>query len=354
MKIILKFGTSTLIDEKGNPKMNIFEDIASTVNRLKEDHEITIVASGAAMIGSKKLGFQHRPKKIEELQVASSIGQVALMNSFIDSFDKFGINISQVLLTKNILEDRKQYLNTKMTLNLLIEKNIVPVINENDTVSTEELSYGDNDRLSAMVAQIVQADKLIIFTDTEGLFYANPEIVDNPGLVESIQYKSEQLEEILKTAGSKKGMGGFATKILASQIAGYSGIDTHITDWDSNSLELILSGRNIGTHVLPATKKIPSRKLWIGFGMVSTGTITVDNGAEEALIKNNASLLYKGIIHFSEKINKGDCITIFNTEGSSIAKGISDWNAEDIDEALKTNNSENSRPVIHKDNLIIL
>ena len=354
MKIVLKFGTSTLIDKKGVPRINIFKDIASTVNRLKEDHDITIVASGAAMIGAKKLGFKHRPKKIEELQVAASIGQVALMNSFIGSFDKFGIHISQVLLTKNILEDRTQYLNTKMTLNLLIEKNIVPVINENDTVSTEELSYGDNDRLSAMVAQIVQADKLIIFTDTEGLFYANPELVDNPELVESIQYKSEQLEEILKTAGSNKGMGGFTTKILASQIAGYSGIDTHITDWSSNSLELILSGRKIGTYISPSTKKIPSRKLWIGFGMVSTGTLTVDTGAEEALIKQNASLLYRGINHFSEKINKGDCITIFNTEGNPIAKGISDWNSKDIDEALQTNNSKNSIPVIHKDNLIIL
>jgi len=354
MKIVLKFGTSTLIDEKGSPKINIFQDIASCVSTLMKDHDITIVASGAAMIGAKKLGFQHRPKQIEELQVASSIGQVALMNSFIDSFDQFKINVSQVLLTKNILEDRKQYLNTKMTLNLILEKNIVPIINENDTVSTEELSYGDNDRLSAMVGQIVNADKLIIFTDTKGLFYENPEIVDNPDLVESIQYKSEQLEEILKTADSKKGIGGFATKILASQIAGYSGIDTHITDWHSNNLESILAGENIGTYISPSDKKVPSRKLWIGFGMVSTGTLMVDNGAEDALIRRNASLLYKGIAEFTDEIDIGDCITIFNTEGKPIAKGISDWNSKDIEDALNTSKSENSIPVVHKDNLIIL
>tara|TARA_B110000014_G_C20077194_1_gene562371 strand:+ start:279 stop:1343 length:1065 start_codon:yes stop_codon:yes gene_type:complete len=354
MKIVLKFGTSTLIDEKGEPKLAVFSEIASIVNELNKKHSLTIVASGAAMIGAKKLGFRNRPKKIEELQVASSLGQVSLMNSFIESFQKFKVNVSQVLLTKNILEDRQQYLNTKMTLNLLIEKKIVPVINENDTVSTEELRYGDNDRLSAMVAQIITADKLIIFTDTEGLFYSNPELVQNPEIVESIEYKSEELEEILKTADSKKGIGGFATKILASQIAGYSGIDTHITDWNADNLDLILRGEKIGTHILPSSKKIPSRKLWIGFGMVSTSTITVDTGAEEALVNKNASLLYKGISEYGKEINIGDCITVFNTKGAPIAKGISSWSSDEIDEAFKINNRGNSKPVMHKDNLIIL
>jgi len=354
MKIVLKFGTSTLIDEKGDPKTAVFNEIASTVHQLYKEHSLTIVASGAAMIGAKKLGFEKRPKKIEELQVASSLGQVPLMNSFIDSFHDFGVKVAQVLLTKNILEDRQQYLNTKTTLNLLIDKNIVPIINENDTVSTEELSYGDNDRLSAMVAQITSSDKLIIFTDTEGLFQENPEFVQNPDLVESIEYKSEQLEEIIKTADSKKGIGGFTTKILASQIAGYSGIDTHITDWNSSSLDSILSGKKIGTHILPSSKRIPSRKLWIGFGMVSTGAFTVDPGAEEALTKKNASLLYKGLSKYGKEINKGDCITVFNIKEVPIAKGITSWSSDEISKAFKADNSANSKPVIHKDNLIIL
>ena len=354
MKIVLKFGTSTLIDGEGNVREDVFKDIASTIYKLNNQHNIVIVASGAAMIGAFKLGSRSRPKKIEELQVASSLGQVSLMNAFISAFEEYGMNVAQILLTKNILEDRQQYLNTKSTLNLLIEKNIIPIINENDTVSTEELSYGDNDRLSAMVSQIVDSDKLVIFTDTEGLFYANPELVENPDLVESIEYKSEQLEEILKTADSKKGVGGFTTKILASQIAGYSGIDTHITDWNSESLHLIIDGGRVGTFISPSIKKIPSRKLWIGFGMVSTGIINVDNGAEEALMKSNASLLYKGIVECSDDISRGDCVTIYSSKGEPIAKGITSWSSDEIREAMNKKSSANSKSVVHKDNLIIL
>ena len=354
MKIVLKFGTSTLIDTKGNVRNPIFNEIALTINKLSKEHNFAIVASGAAMIGAFKLSLNSRPKKIDELQVASSLGQVTLMNAFIEAFAKYDMDASQVLLTKNILEDRIQYLNTKSTLNLLIEKGIFPIINENDTVSTEELSYGDNDRLSAMVAQIIDADKLIIFTDTEGLFYANPELVKNPNLVESIEYKSEELEDILKTAQSKKGVGGFTTKILASQIAGYSGIDTHITDWSQQSLESIINGVRVGTYISPSKKKIPSRKLWIGFGMVSTGIFTVDKGAEDALIYSNASLLYKGIVKYTENIKKDDCVTIYNSKGVPIAKGISNWSSYEVKESLKNKSSTYSKPVVHKDNLIIL
>lgn len=354
MKIVLKFGTSTLIDDEGNIRTNVFSDIATAIYKLNHHHDILIVASGAAMIGAFKLGADSRPKKIEELQVASSVGQVSLMNSFISAFEKYDMNVAQILLTKNILEDRQQYLNTKSTLNLLVEKNIIPIINENDTVSIEELSYGDNDRLSAMVSQIVNADKLIIFTDTEGLLYANPAFVENPDLVESIEYKSEQLEEILKTAGSSKGVGGFTTKILASQIAGYSGIDTHITDWNAESLKLIIEGEQVGTYITPSNKKIPSRKLWIGFGMVSTGIIKIDQGAEEALVKSNASLLYKGIVECSDNINSGDCVTIYSTKGTPIAKGITSWSSAQIREAMNKTGSGNSKAVVHKDNLIIL
>ena len=354
MNIVIKFGTSTLINEKGEPRKNIYNKIASTVTKLNTENRITIVASGAAMIGSKILNLKERPKKIDDLQVASSLGQVGLMNSFIDAFDTFNVRVAQVLLTKNILEDRSQYLNTKTTLNSLYEKNIIPVINENDTVSTEELSYGDNDRLSAMVAQIVEADKLIIFTDTDGLFSDNPEKFEDTNLIKSIEYRSEQLEEIIKTAESKKGVGGFTTKILAGQIAGYSGIDTHITKWDTGSLEAILNGKKIGTYISPSNKKVPSRKLWIGFGMVSTGEVTIDNGAKNALVKENASLLYKGIINLSSDIKKGDCVTVFDLEGSPIAKGISDWTSVEMKEAIKTDSKESSKPVLHKDNLIIL
>ena len=354
MKIVLKFGTSTLIDDEGIIRTNVFNDIARAIYKLSSHHNILIVASGAAMIGAFKLGADSRPKKIEELQVASSVGQVSLMNSFISAFEKYDMNVAQILLTKNILEDRQQYLNTKSTLNLLIEKNIIPIINENDTVSIEELSYGDNDRLSAMVSQIVNADKLIIFTDTEGLLYANPAFVENPDLVESIEYKSEQLEEILKTAGSSKGVGGFTSKILASQIAGYSGIDTHITDWNAESLNLIIEGEQVGTYITPSSKKIPSRKLWIGFGMVSTGIINIDQGAEEALVKSNASLLYKGIVECSDSINSGDCVTIYSTKQKPIAKGITSWSSAQIREAMNKTVSGNSKAVVHKDNLIIL
>ena len=253
------------------------------------------------------------------------------------------MNIAQVLITKNLIDDREQFVNTTQALNELLSQGIIPVINENDVVATEELKFGDNDRLSAIVSIIVNAEKLIIITNKEGLYNFNPDKNKEAKKIDYIEYDSNQLNELIPLSKAGEGMGGFSTKIMASQISGFSGIPTHIISWSKSNLSKAISNQKVGTYITASNKKIRLRKLWIAYGMAPVSNVFIDEGAANALLKN-ASLLSKGVVSVDKSFKIGDGLSIvFNKK--IVAKGIAKTDSTTVGE---------SSVLIHKDDLIIL
>ena len=344
--IIIKIGTTSIIKD-GLLNRQFIESRARSVKLLKSQGVNTlIVTSGAVQLGANELNLKKRPTNLKSLQVASSVGQIELINSFKSIFNNHNLKIGQVLISKNVLEDRFQFVNTTEALNELLNQDIIPVINENDIVATEELKFGDNDRLSAIVAIITKADKLIIVTDQEGLFNADPTSTKDAQKIDYIEFDSEELTNLIEKSSSGRGMGGFSTKIMAAQMAGFSGIPTQIIPWTNEAVLDCINEVEIGTLIKPSIKKVKLKKLWIAYGLPVIGKIIIDTGAVEA-INSDASLLSIGIKEIIKNFDNDEGVEIFDDQNNLIAKGISKIHSSDI-------SNKNNEIVIHKDNLLIL
>ena len=344
--IVIKIGTTSIIKD-GLLNKQFIDSLARSVKLLKSQGVKTlIVTSGAVQLGANELKFQKRPTNLKSLQVASSVGQIELINSFKSIFNNHNLKIGQVLMSKNVLEDRFQFVNTTEALNELLNQDIIPVINENDIVATEELKFGDNDRLSAIVAIITKADKLIIVTDQEGLFNADPTSTKDAQKIDYIEFDSEELTNLIEKSSSGRGMGGFSTKIMAAQMAGFSGIPTQIIPWTDEAVLDCINEVEIGTLIRPSIKKVKLKKLWIAYGLPVIGKIIIDSGAVEA-ISSDASLLSIGIKEIIKNFDNNEGVEIFDDQNNLIAKGISKIHSSDI-------SNKNNEIVIHKDNLLIL
>jgi len=344
--IVIKIGTTSII-KNGLLNKQFIESLARSVKLLKSQGVNTlIVTSGAVQLGANELNLKKRPTNLKSLQVASSVGQIELINSFKSIFNNHNLKIGQVLISKNVLEDRFQFVNTTEALNELLNQDIIPVINENDIVATEELKFGDNDRLSAIVAIITKADKLIIVTDQEGLFNADPTSTKDAQKIDYIEFDSEELTNLIEKSSSGRGMGGFSTKIMAAQMAGFSGIPTQIIPWTNEAVLDCINEVEIGTLIKPSIKKVKLKKLWIAYGLPVIGKIIIDTGAVEA-ISSDASLLSIGIKEIIKNFDNDEGVEIFDDQNNLIAKGISKIHSSDI-------SNKNNEIVIHKDNLLIL
>ena len=344
--IVIKIGTTSIIKD-GLLNKQFIESLARSVKLLKSQGVNTlIVTSGAVQLGANELNLKKRPTNLKSLQVASSVGQIELINSFKSIFNNHDLKIGQVLISKNVLEDRFQFVNTTEALNELLNQDIIPVINENDIVATEELKFGDNDRLSAIVAIITKADKLIIVTDQEGLFNADPTSTKDAQKIDYIEFDSEELTNLIEKSSSGRGMGGFSTKIMAAQMAGFSGIPTQIIPWTNEAVLDCINEVEIGTLIKPSIKKVKLKKLWIAYGLPVIGKIIIDTGAVEA-INSDASLLSIGIKEIIKNFDNDEGVEIFDDQNNLIAKGISKIHSSDI-------SNKNNEIVIHKDNLLIL
>ena len=344
--IVIKIGTTSIIKD-GVLNKQFIESLARSVKLLKSQGVNTlIVTSGAVQLGANELNLKKRPTNLKSLQVASSVGQIELINSFKSIFNNHNLKIGQVLISKNVLEDRFQFVNTTEALNELLNQDIIPVINENDIVATEELKFGDNDRLSAIVAIITKADKLIIVTDQEGLFNADPTSTKDAQKIDYIEFDSEELTNLIEKSSSGRGMGGFSTKIMAAQMAGFSGIPTQIIPWTNEAVLDCINEVEIGTLIKPSIKKVKLKKLWIAYGLPVIGKIIIDTGAVEA-INSDASLLSIGIKEIIKNFDNDEGVEIFDDQNNLIAKGISKIHSSDI-------SNKNNEIVIHKDNLLIL
>lgn len=366
-RLAIKLGTNLLTAGTDKLDLQVMSSIVSQVAKLREqDIEQVIVSSGAIAAGRRKLSLSQERHGVPFKQVLASVGQSALMFAYEQLFAWHGITIAQALLTKADLSDRHGYLNARNTLLSLMEMGIICIVNENDVVAIDEIreaKFGDNDNLSAMVANLVDADLLVILTDIDGLYTADPHKDPAAKLIPRVEQIDSELERMAGAPANQKGTGGMITKLEAARLATASGVSVVITSgYIPNVLLRLASGEALGTLFPPATSKLESRKRWMLSGLASRGKLIVDSGAARALRLQNKSLLPTGVKEVKGTFLRGDIVEIFDDKGQRIGCGISNYSSEDV-KAIKGSHSdkissllghEYGDEVVHKDNLVIL
>ncbi len=362
-RIVVKVGTSSLTHETGKLNIEMIEKLCrQIVNIHFSGKEVLLVTSGAVGAGLSKLGYLEKPKSIPEKQAAAAVGQGILMHVYEKIFSEYGETVAQLLLTKDDLKNRNRFLNSRNTLLTLLSKRVIPIINENDTVVVEEIKFGDNDTLAALVASLVNADLLILLTDIDGLYTADPRKTPQAQRISVVSEIDEKITALAGKTGSKFASGGMITKIEAGKIAISAGIPMMIANsQEENILNRLIQGEDKGTLFLPRDTNPHSRKKWIGFGSEVEGTLIVDQGCKDALICNGKSLLAKGIKEIQGKFGRGSVVNIVDASGEEFARGIISYSSEEM-EKLKGRHSEDffkilgykdTDSVIHRDNLIL-
>ncbi len=363
-KIVIKIGTNLLAEKEKGINLERMDEIAKSVSTLQRlGKQVVLVSSGAIGAGVAALKMKERPKTIPAKQATAAIGQPLLMEAYENAFRKQKCIIAQILLTKDDFTDRARYLNAKNTFSTLLEKSVVPVINENDTVAVEEIKLGDNDNLSALVANLIEADLLIILSDIDGLFSDDPAKNHQAELIPIVEKITPQIEKLAKSSKTELSTGGMITKIQAAKRCVSAGIAMIIANGKNpKALEEIFSGNFRGTLFLPAQKKLNVRKKWIGFVSHASGYIVVDDGAKTALLKSQKSLLPSGILEVHGEFKAHDTISVHDTKGIEIAKGVTGFSSADIGkikgkktvEIEEILNCKSCGEVIHRDNLVLI
>ncbi len=359
-RIVVKVGSS-LLTEKRRLNLKRMEGIVDQLASLqKEDKEIILVTSGAIACGMGRLGLK-RLTTMPQKQAAAAIGQNLLMGIYEKLFKKRGCLVAQVLLTSEDIQNRERYLNARNTFLTLLDYKAIPIVNENDTVAVDEIKFGDNDTLSALVASKVEADLLIILTDTRGLYTSDPKRKEAK-FIEEVSEVTPQLERMASGSGTLRGTGGMVTKLRAAKIARSSGIAMVIADGRVRDVvKRLLAGERLGTLFLPK-ERLKSRKRWIAFGLPLSGKIKVDEGAKEAVSKRGKSLLPSGILEVKGEFSIGDGVSIIDEENREFARGIASYSSSEIEKikGKKTSQIEDVLgykdydEIIHRDNLVIL
>ena len=363
-RIVIKIGSS-IITKNGDGIDNvqlksIVEQIAKLVAKKKE---IVLVSSGAIAAGLKKLGYKDRPKELSVLRAAASVGQIILARIYEQLFAKSGLISSLILLTHDDLSIKKSYLNARSTISNLIDQNIVPVINENDTVADDEIRFGDNDTLAAMVANLIEADYLVLLTDQTGLFSDDPRKNKQTNLIEHAFIDDERLEQFAKDTKSSQGTGGMITKIRAAQRAALSGTDTIIASGKESNILLSLENNQFnGTYLESSEADKVTKKIWMVNHMKPKGKIFIDPGAEEAIIFKGKSLLSAGVVKSEGIYERGEIIRCMNEKNKEIAKGLINYSNKEVEKIMGHTSNEiesllgyiNESNLIHRDNMVIL
>ncbi|CAK6475358.1 glutamate 5-kinase [Peribacillus castrilensis] len=353
-RIVVKIGSSSLTNTQGEIDQNKFSDHIQAVAALrKAGHEVVLVSSGAVATGFRKLGYPTRPVTLKGKQAAAAVGQSLLIQSYMEQLGNFGIIPAQILLTRKDFSKKDRYKNAYATLMELLERGILPIINENDTVSVEELTFGDNDMLSALVSGLVHASNLIILTDINGLYDSNPQT--NPGAkrFDKLSEITDDLLQMAEGAGSNVGTGGMKSKLIAAQTALSLGVKVFIgSGLGSDKLLTILEGNGDGTYIgNDLLTTVTKNKQWISLHSKVSGKIFVDEGAERALVSNGSSLLPAGIYEIKGVFNKGDVVEVFGANGL-LGRGEVLYSDEELKQAMGKRTSEliiTSIEVIHRD-----
>ncbi|MDH3307101.1 MAG: glutamate 5-kinase [Acidimicrobiia bacterium] len=358
--IVVKVGSSSLTFPTGGIDTSALDRaVEGVVSAWEGGRPTVLVTSAAIAAGLPVLNLPERPTDLPGLQVAAAVGQVWLMRHYSDAFAARGRTAAQVLLTKDVLANREQYLHSRAALGSMLNLGIVPVVNENDTVVVDELKLGDNDRLAAIVSHLVGAGLLVLLTDTHGLYSADPRSTEDAELLSAVRHTDEILDKLSGGSKGPLGSGGVATKIAAARMAAWSGIPTVVASArEPDVLARILAGEDVGTWIEPHPSGLTARKLWIAFGLPSRGRIVVDQGAVTALTAGGRSLLAVGIKEVEGTFGAGSAVEVIDEERALIAKGIVGHDHDDV-VALKGKRANDrdddwNGVVIHRDDLVVL
>ncbi|MFT5007768.1 MAG: glutamate 5-kinase [Reinekea sp.] len=360
---VVKIGSALLTNDGQGLDLVRIEQWAAQIAELKlAGIEVVLVSSGAVAAGMSRLGWSERPASMELLQAAAAVGQTKLVQTYEDLFQAYGLHTAQILLTHDDLSDRKRYLNARNTLRALLAMPVIPIVNENDTVTTDEIKVGDNDTLGALVANLVEADALILLTDQDGLFDADPRHNAQAKLIRHAQATDPALVAVAGSGG-RLGRGGMATKIRAAQLAARSGAVTVIAGGRIDQvLTRLRAGESVGTYLEPDLAPLVARKQWLAGHLQMKGELVIDAGAAGALLNQGKSLLAVGVVSLQGSFQRGECVAVKSEQGVTLARGLVNYDAQDAAKIVgePTRNIKallgfiNEPELIHRDNLVVL
>ena len=358
--IVIKIGSSLLVDDKKRIRKKWLQSFAKDIKKLRlNGKKIIIVSSGAIALGCKKMNYSKINLKLDKSQAVASIGQIELMNLFSQIFSKFKLDISQILLTLDDTEERRRSINAKRTLENLFKIDYIPIVNENDTIATSEIKFGDNDRLASRVAQITNADTLVLLSDVDGLFTKNPKKYKNAELIKEVRDLKKDIKNVDIKGMTKLGSGGMNTKIEAAKICNLAGCNMVIANGLNLNPITQIEKKNNCTWFLSKITKLHARKKWIISSVSPKGLLVIDEGAKKAL-NNGKSLLAAGIKKVSGKFNKGDHIKVLDKKNNEFARGLSSFTSDEIIKIMGHHSNEIEKllgyvaksEVIHKDDMV--
>lgn len=362
-RIVIKIGTSTLTHNNGQLNLRRIEYLVREIADLhNQDLEVVVVSSGAIGVGANRMGYRQVPKTMPEKQALAAIGQGALLHLYEKLFAEYSKTVAQVLITRGDFDERIRYLNATNALLALLNMKVVPIVNENDTVVVEEIKFGDNDTLSAVVAGVVDADLLIILSDVDGFYEHDPRKDKQARLLREVNEITADMEDNSRNRGSSFSSGGMFTKLRAARMVMAAGIPMVIANSDDKDvIRRIVAGEEVGTLFIPRDEKMHARKKWIAFGSLAQGELLVDEGACQALLNKGKSLLPSGVLSVSGDFERGTIVRVNNADGQEIARGVVNYSAEEISriagkqsrEIEKILGEKDYDEVIHRNNLWI-
>ena len=363
-RIVVKVGTSTLTGVDGRIDRDYLRSLGGQIAALRcAGERVIVVTSGAIAAGVEAMGMPERPREITGLQAVAAVGQVRIIGQYAQAFGEAGVPVAQVLLTRSDTAHRQQYLFACATLERLLEMDVVPIVNENDTTAVDEIRFGDNDTLAALVGIMVKADLVMLLTDIEGLYDADPRTSEDAALVEHVATLTDGLMAAAGGAGSAAGSGGMATKVAAARILMKAGIPMVVADGRREGVvAAAAAGQPVGTYFAGGESAVAGRKLWIAFGGRPAGTVIVDDGARDALCLRGKSLLPAGVVAVSGTFARDDAIAVADLHGHVIARGLTSLSSEQLERFKGRRSSEIGEmapefagtEVVHRDRLVIL
>ena len=363
-RIVVKIGSTLITNHGAGVDHALIKEWVGQITALrKQGVEVLLVSSGAIAEGMKRLGWKTRPHEVNQLQAAAAVGQMGLVQVYESSFREHGLETAQILLTHDDLSDRTRYLNARSTLTTLLALNVIPVINENDTVVTDEIKFGDNDTLAALVCNAIDADTLVILTDQQGLFNADPRNDSSAKLTRTGKAGDPQLEAMAGGAGSSIGRGGMLTKVMAAKKAALSGATTIIAHGrEANVLLRLHGGESIGTRLTADALTLTAKKTWLAGHLKTNGNLTLDVGAARALLQGGKSLLPIGVTAVDGNFVRGELVSCVAADGLEIARGLVNYSSMEAQKIMRRPTTVIEEllgyiaepELIHRDNLVLL
>lgn len=363
-RVVVKIGSSLLTKGgQGLDKVAIADWVRQMAGLRRHGIEVVLVSSGSVAEGMSRLGLKVRPKTLHELQAAAAVGQMGLVRVFDDNFQQHGLHAAQVLLTHDDLSDRQRYLNARSTLLTLLGVGVVPVINENDTVATEEIRFGDNDTLAALVANLVEAELLVILTDQQGLFTGDPGLYPEATLISEISVNDVRLDKMAGDSRSGLGRGGMSTKVRAARLASRSGAATVVAAGAvADVVTLVIAGAGLGTYFLPDIEPLVARKRWLAAQLQVKGRLVLDAGAVKVLRSDGKSLLAVGVKGVSGRFERGELVSCVDEDGFEVARGLVNYGHADAQLIAGKSSLEfegilgyaDDSEMMHRDNMVLI